>query len=163
MASASIPPNPHSRKIAIALAFTGALFNPFPLVWLHKFYLGQYLWGVIYLVLAFTYIPQVACCFEGLWYLTQSDERFAARFPLTSTFFLSGFLSKPAGLEATDSTRTDARVGARTDARVDAKSDVNQSVSRAAAAIRELEQLRGEGLVTEHEFEQKRRKLLDQV
>ena len=51
----------------------------------------------------------------------------------------------------------------RPDARVDAKSDVNQSVSRAAAAIRELEQLRGEGLVTEHEFEQKRRKLLDQV
>ncbi len=68
------------RKIAIALAFVGG-FTPLPLSWLHKFYLGQYLWGVVYLVLMPTGIPAVACCVEGIWYLSQSDQNFEARFP----------------------------------------------------------------------------------
>ena len=137
MASVSHPPAAHSRKIAIALAFAGALFNPIPLVWLHKFYLGQYLWGIVYLVLAPTRIPQIACCFEGIWYLTQSNESFCSKFSHSSAFVLSE------GENATTQT--------------------HQDVSQTAASIREIEQLRQEGLMTEYEFEQKRRKLLDQV
>ena len=143
MASASTASNACNRKIAIALAFTGAFFNPFPLVWLHKFYLGQYFWGVAYLVLDFTRIPQVACCFEGIWYLMQSDESFAARFPRASAFVL------PDADSATGNNN--------------GKEPINQSVRQTAQAIRELERLREEGLITEHEFEQKRRKLLNQV
>lgn len=130
-----------SRKVAIALAFTGALPTPLPLAWLHKFYLGQYLWGVVYLILAPTLLPQVACCLEGIWYLVQSDDAFHARFSTASV------LSSHNASEKTERTIENAR----------------PTVSETAIAIRELEQLRQEGLITEYEFEQKRRKFLDQV
>lgn len=144
MASASPSPTAHSRtpqrKVAIALAFTGALPTPLPLSWLHKFYLGQYLWGIVYLILAPTLIPQVACCFEGIWYLTQSNERFTERFPNANGFVFS---------DLGDSATVNPTFG--------------EAATQTATAIRELEQLRQDGLITEYEFEQKRRKLINQV
>jgi TM2 domain-containing membrane protein YozV len=130
----------HNRKIAIALAFASVLPTPLPLAWLHKFYLGQYLWGIIYLVLAPTLLPQVACCLEGVWYMSQSDDGFASRFPkagsilpaTVSAFVTGNALETPNAPSTTDT-------------------------------LRDLDQLRQEGLVTEYEFEQKRRKLLDQI
>ncbi|MEM8502614.1 MAG: SHOCT domain-containing protein [Cyanobacteria bacterium P01_D01_bin.1] len=135
---------PH-RKIAIALAFVGSLPTPLPLSWLHKFYLGQYLWGVVYLVLMPTGIPAVACCVEGVWYLSQSDQSFSDRFP-------------KAGALLADSETKDG-------ATIDASSDTTsaQTAQQVAVAIRELDQLRQDGLVTEYEFEQKRRKLLEAI
>ncbi|MGB3671170.1 MAG: SHOCT domain-containing protein [Phormidesmis sp.] len=124
------------RKVAIALAFAGALPTPLPLSWLHKFYLGQYLWGIVYLVLAPTLLPQVACCLEGVWYLSQSDERFLESFPKAGALISANAkASKPGHTQA-------------------------QAAQQMAIALRELEQLRQEGLMTEYEFEQKRRKLL---
>ena len=126
------------RRIAIALAFVGALPTPLPLAWLHKFYLGQYLWGVAYLVLAPTGLPQVACCLEGAWYLSQSDDGFAVRFPRSEKL---------------------SPVDAVTPS-VPAPAD---QVAQVAAALRNLDQLRQDGLISEYEFEQKRRKLLDKI
>ncbi len=135
------------RKIAIALAFAGALPTPLPLAWLHKFYLKQYLWGIAYLVLAPTLLPQVACSLEGVWYLMQSDDEFKARFPNAGL---------PAALSHTSDQMTTAATAAE-------KSTSAQAASQVAAALRDLEQLRQEGLMTEYEFEQKRRKLLEQM
>ena len=128
-----------SRKVAIALAFAGAL--PWPTAWIHKFYLGQYLWGIVYLVLAPTGLPQVACCLEGLWYVSQNDQDFNAKFP-SAHKTLSAVTGLAQALE---------------------RDSIKSTIANPAAAIRDLDQLRQEGLITEYEFEQKRRKLLDQI
>lgn len=144
-----------SRKIAIALAFAGALPTPLPLAWLHKFYVRQYLWGIVYLVLAPTFLPQVACCLEGIWYLTQSDDSFTARFPAVG---LPTALS-----DSSPDSRASSVDNVASDLKVSKVAETAQLTSQVASALRELEQLRQEGLVTEYEFEQKRRKLLEQV
>lgn len=158
----------YTRKIAIALAFAGALPTPLPLVWLHKFYLGQYLWGIVYLVLAPTLLPQVACCLEGIWYLSQSDDSFVEKFPPSQN---------ARSAVAFDPTRAHASVGKSMAVSLDSQAVSGETIkvdshaiatsshpaSQVANTLRELDQLRQEGLITEYEFEQKRRKLLDQV
>ena len=133
------------RKIAIALAFAGSLPTPLPLTWLHKFYLGEYLWGIVYLVLAPTLLPKVACCLEGLWYLTQSGETFMAHFPKAGALLSDN--ANDATLSSEDSQECLKAVAAQ----------------QVAIALREIDQLRQDGLITEYEFEQKRRKLLEEI
>lgn len=133
------------RKIAIALAFVGSLPTPLPLTWLHKFYLGEYLWGILYLILAPTLLPKVACCLEGLWYLTQSDEIFINRFPKAGALL---------------NAQTDSAIPPSEQSQDNRKAIAAQQV---ASALREIDQLRQDGLMTEYEFEQKRRKLLAEI
>lgn len=117
--------SPHQWKIAAALAFAGALNPlPVPLSGLHKFYLGQPVWGGIYLVLGWTQIPRIACAVEGVWLLSRSQR------------------SDPTTNEAVESVTA---------------SEQTQAI---ATALRELEKLRQEGLLSEQEFEQSRRTLL---
>ncbi len=42
----------------------------------HKFYLGKYSAGVLYLLFCWTYIPEIVGFVEGIIYLTESDEKF---------------------------------------------------------------------------------------
>ncbi len=151
------------RKIAIALAFAGCLPTPLPLSWLHKFYLGQYLWGVAYLVLVPTGIPAVACCIEGIWYLSQSDQSFEARFPASDEVLLpSDSSSQTKEGKTTAGNIKDGR--AKDNRTKDDKVKFNvQNAQQVAAAIRDLDQLRQDGLITEYEFEQKRRRLLEEI
>ena len=137
-----------SRKIAIALAFAGTV-SPLPLSWLHKLYVGDYLWSIFYLVLSPTGIPQVACGLEGLWYLTQSDERFGDRFPSAGTLLGKATAHLPISAIGAIPVPEDSTAASQT--------------SAMAAALRELDQLRQDGLITEYEFEQKRRKLLGKI
>ena len=69
--------SPHikQRGVAIALALTGVL-----LPGLHKFYLGQRRWGIVYLLLWPTHIPQVASVVEGLWYGLLAQDEFDYNF-----------------------------------------------------------------------------------
>lgn len=46
----------------------------------HRFYLGQVGWGILYVVFCWTLIPAVAGLIEGIVYLTMSDEDFAAKY-----------------------------------------------------------------------------------
>jgi TM2 domain-containing membrane protein YozV len=117
-----------NRSVAAILAFSGTL----TISGLHKFYLGQPLWGVLYVLLSWTPIPKVASAIEGVWYLAQDEEAFDHNFNL----------GKPA---AKNSQRVSNQVGA------------------IAEAMRELDALRQDGLISEYEFEQKRRQLLDQI
>jgi TM2 domain-containing membrane protein YozV len=130
---------PKDRKVAAALAFAGAI--PIPILngtisGLHKFYLGQPRWGLVYLLLGLTPIPTVASLIEGAWYLFQDSEEFEQNFnSLAPTGSAVSSPSKIAPIQ----------------------------VESVAEALRQLDQLRQDGLVSEYEFEQKRRKLLDRM
>jgi TM2 domain-containing membrane protein YozV len=126
---------PKNQKVAVLLALAGAVT---PLAGLHKFYLRQYGWGLLYLILFSTPIPHVASAIEAIWYLLQHQTDFDRRF--------NEGLEDCTGGEGVKLPEIDpARVGA------------------IANALRELDQLRQEGLMSEYEFEQKRRQLLDRI
>jgi TM2 domain-containing membrane protein YozV len=115
------------RHVAIVLAFAGVVL---PVSGLHKFYLGQHRWGLVYLMLSWTPIPHVAAAIEAVWFLTQPD----------------GF----AGMNVVAGN-------------VAAPNLPNLLVPQLTDGIRQLEQLRVDGLITEYEFEQKRRQFLDRM
>jgi TM2 domain-containing membrane protein YozV len=63
-----------SRSTAILLAiFLGGLG-------IHKFYLNKPLWGVIYLLFCFTFIPAILGFLEGICYISMSDKMFQQRY-----------------------------------------------------------------------------------
>ncbi|HEY9647919.1 MAG TPA: TM2 domain-containing protein, partial [Chroococcidiopsis sp.] len=113
-----------SRRVAVALAFLGAIAPG-----LHKFYLGQPRWGIAYLLLSWwSPIPKFASVMEGLWYLSQRPDEFNQAFNLGLAEAASPMASGAPGL------------------------DVAQ-VEAIAEAVRQLDALREEGLVSEYEFE----------
>ncbi len=115
-----------NRKIAIALALLSAIT---PIPGLQKFYLGQPLWGVIYLLLWSSPMVRIACAIDAVWYMIQDLEQFDSQFNGITT-----------GQFAINEV---------------------QKVNAIAEALRELDSLREDGLITEYEFEQKRRQLLE--
>ena len=117
-----------NRSIAVILAFAGTL----TISGLHKFYLGQPLWGILYVLLSWTPIPKIASAIEGVWYLTQEEETFDRYFNLGKS-------------------------------QIKVSSQIGNQVESVANALRELEALRQDGLISEYEFEQKRRQMLDQI
>jgi len=69
---ASIAPNGKNKLTAGLLAlFLGGLG-------VHKFYLGRWGQGILYLLFFWTLIPAIIGFIEGIVLLTMSDERFAA-------------------------------------------------------------------------------------
>ena len=117
-----------NRQIAVILALLGTIT---PLTGLQKFYLGQPLWGIIYLLLWSTPIPKIACAIDLVWYLIQDAEQFEYQFN---------------GIAKGQYAVNEA-----------------QQVQAIADALRKLDRLREDGLMTEYEFEQKRRQLLEKV
>ena len=47
---------------------------------IHKFYLGQVGWGVVYLLFCWTFIPALVSFVEGIIYLVMSEEDFASKY-----------------------------------------------------------------------------------
>jgi TM2 domain-containing membrane protein YozV len=116
-----------SRKVAAVLALTGVLS---PIAGWHKFYLGQPLWGVVYLLLSWTPIPRAASAIESVWYLLQNEAEFDENFNQTCA---------PQPLIAPS------------------------NVKSISEGMRQLDSLREDGLISEYEFEQKRRQMLDKI
>src|SRR5512147_1499407 len=98
---------PKNRKIAAVLAFASAA-NPLPVSGLHKFYLQQPFWGLLYMLLAWTPIPKIASAIEGAWYLSQDTEEFDLKFN-------GGVSSEPIAVSGADGFDAD-RVSAIADA-----------------------------------------------
>ncbi len=124
----------------MALAGAVPIVGGFHLVGLHKLYLGQRWWCLIYVALALTgsKVAWIAGVFDAMFYLIQNPDEFDANFndePLAETGTGSGTFGA-------------------------AKSNPVVAVSD---SLRELDQLRQDGLISEYEFEQKRRKLLDRI
>ena len=117
-----------NRRVAVILALLGTIT---PLAGLQKFYLGQPLWGIIYLLLWSTPIPRIACAIDLVWYVVQDGEQFEYQF--------NGIARGKYALNEA------------------------QQVQAIADALRKLDSLREDGLMTEYEFEQKRRQLLEKV
>ncbi|CCH66147.1 hypothetical protein RINTHM_16940 [Richelia intracellularis HM01] len=117
-----------SRSVAAILAFASIL----TVSGLHKFYLGQPLWGLLYVILSWTPIPRVASAIEGVWYLTQDENSFNNNFNGGKSLVANGIKSE-------------------------------NTMAQLAEALRELDTLRQEGLISEYEFEQKRRYILEQI
>ena len=115
-----------SRKIAAVLALTGTFS---PIAGWHKFYLGQPLWGVVYLLLSWTPIPRAASAIETVWYLLQNEAEFDENFNQSSPQILIA----------------------------------PNNVKAISEAMRQLDGLREDGLISEYEFEQKRRQMLDKI
>jgi len=46
----------------------------------HKFYLGRPVWGIVYLLLCWTFIPAFVAFIEFIVYLCMSDASFAAKY-----------------------------------------------------------------------------------
>ena len=121
---------PKNRKVAIIVALLSAIL-PFPIAGLHKFYLGQPIWGVIYLLLWSTPIPRIACAIDAVWYFMQGEMGFERQF------------------NALDQSSYQSFTGINP-----------QQMKAIADALRELEKLKAEGLMSDYEFEEKRRQLL---
>jgi TM2 domain-containing membrane protein YozV len=119
-----------NRQVAALLAIAGAVA---PISGFHKFYMGQPIWGGVYLLLSFTPIPRVASAIEAVWYLFQDGDEFDRRFNAFSPPPKPRLAIEPKAVEAI------------------------------ADALRQLDQLRADGLISEYEFEQKRRSLLNQI
>jgi TM2 domain-containing membrane protein YozV len=126
---------PKDRKVASLLALAGTVS---PVVGLHKFYLRQPVWGVLYLLLSWTPIPRVASGIEAIWYLFQDGHEFDQRFNQGLPASTTGSTANPNPIAP-------------------------EQVTAIADALRHLDQLRAEGLISEYEFEQKRRQLLDRI
>jgi len=126
---------PKDRRVASLLAVAGAVA---PIAGFHKFYLRQPAWGIAYLLLSWTPIPRIASGIEALWYLFQDSDAFDLRFNpgLPPATTLSSSLAPP----------------------VDP-----QKIEAIVDAVRKLDQLREDGLISDYEFEQKRRQLLDRI
>jgi TM2 domain-containing membrane protein YozV len=126
-----------SRKVGVILALLATII-PWPIAGLHKFYFGQPVWGVIYCLLWDSPISRIACVIDVVWYIVQGQELFKAQF---NESFLS--YTQPVTFNPTITSPV--------------------QVEAIAEGLRELDQLREEGLVSEYEFEQKRRRLLDRI
>ena len=117
-----------NRRVAVALALLGTIT---PIAGLHKLYLGQPVWGVIYILLWSTPISRIAAAIDAVWYLVQDVEQFERQFNGHSQHNLN--------------------------------LNTSPQIKAIAEAMRELDRLREDGLLTEYEFEQKRRQLLDRM
>jgi TM2 domain-containing membrane protein YozV len=113
------------KKVATLLAFlVGGLG-------IHKFYLGQNVWGVVYLLLCGTFLPAFVSIFESFGLLLMSNDAFEKKYNL-----------------ATVSTNNPGQ-------------NFQNDVQQASQALVELNNLYDRGLITLEEYEEKRRKLLE--
>ena len=63
-----------SKTAATLLALVGGSFG------LHRFYLGNYVWGALYLALCWSGVPFFLSCAEAIVFLLMSDESFQERY-----------------------------------------------------------------------------------
>lgn len=75
-----------NRYVAAVLAFfLGGLG-------VHKFYLGKFMQGIIYLVFCWTYVPAIVALVECIMYLFMSDTEFQKKYSSGSSFSTDSFL-----------------------------------------------------------------------
>lgn len=66
-----------TRRSKIVAAVLAIFFGD---LGLHKFYLGQPSWGLLYLLFSWSFIPMFLGVIEGLLYLAMSNQSFEAKY-----------------------------------------------------------------------------------
>ncbi len=121
-----------NRTAAILICFFGGYFG------VHKFYLGQNVQGILYLIFCWTCIPGIIAFFEFLGLCFMSDREFDARF---------NYGPEPNTLTQGSSYRVAP----------------GQSKQEATSTLYELKKLYEDGIITAEEYEAKRLKMLDHI
>lgn len=75
-----VAPNGRSRVLAALLAICLGGIG------IHKFYLGKIFWGILYLLLCWTFVPAVIGIIEGIILITMSDETFVMKYGQINEF-----------------------------------------------------------------------------
>lgn len=122
-----------NRTAAILICFFGGGLG------IHKFYLGNNVQGIVYLLFSWTLIPSVIAFFEFLGLCFMSDREFDARF---------NYFANPNTLDRSSS---------------QAVMPPMRSTKDATATLYELKKLYEDGIITAEEYEVKRRKMLDDI
>jgi TM2 domain-containing membrane protein YozV len=86
-----------NRTVAALLAFFAGGFG------IHKFYLGQNGWGILYLLFCWTFIPGIIAFFEFIGLLVMSDQAFDAQY---NRGYLSDRQYPPLGESSRDKVNT---------------------------------------------------------
>lgn len=121
-----------NRTAGILICFFGGGFG------IHKFYLGQNVQGIIYLLFCWTAIPSLIAFFEFLGLCFMSDREFDARFNYNHAQAFDRSSGSP--MVAPGRTTKDA-----------------------TATLYDLKKLYEDGIITAEEYEVKRRKMLDDI
>jgi TM2 domain-containing membrane protein YozV len=69
-----------TRRIKNKRILTGILAIFFGALGIHKFLLNKIIWGIVYILLSWTYIPTILGVIEGIKYLMMSNEEFREKF-----------------------------------------------------------------------------------
>ena len=121
-----------NRTAAILICFFGGGFG------IHKFYLGNNVQGILYLIFSWTLIPGIISFFEFLGLCFMSDREFDARFNYIDPNLLDRGISYPIA-------------------------STSRSTKDATSTLYELKKLYEDGIITAEEYEVKRRKMLDDI
>ena len=122
-----------NRTAAILICFFGGYLG------VHKFYLGNPVLGILYLVFCWTFIPGLISFFEFLGLCFMSDREFDARF---------NYAEDPNLI--VQSSRKPIASAAR-------------ARQEATSTLYDLKKLYEDGIITAEEYEVKRRKMLDDI
>lgn len=125
----------------------------FFLGWLgvHKFYLGETGWGILYLLFCGTGIPAFAAFIEFIMLLVMSNDEFDRKF--NGAAFQSTILIK---YDTPDLSRSNRKFNS-------GASTPTASVKDSTSALSDLKRLYDEGVITAEEYEEKRKKLLKNI
>lgn len=123
-----------NRLVAIIITLFVGAFG------LHKFYLGENLAGIMYLLFSWTLIPGILAFFDFLGLALMSEESFNRKF---------NGIREP--YRFTESPR------------VFVSNSRQESSQEIAATLGELKKLYDQGIITAEEYETKRRELLNKI
>jgi TM2 domain-containing membrane protein YozV len=121
-----------TRTAALLICFFGGYFG------IHKFYLGQNVQGVLYLIFSWTFIPGLISFFEFLGLCFMSDRQFDMRFNYDNYPPIDQRPNYPVV-------------------------NPSRSTKDATSTLYELKKLYEDGIITAEEYELKRRKMLDDI
>lgn len=121
-----------NKSVATLLAFFLGSFG------IHKFYLGETLAGVLYLVFCWTMIPGLIAFFEFIGLLVMSEQSFNVKY--NSNYVLGQTMNY-----------------------ISSQNIVQESSKDKMAILIDLKKLYDSGVITAEEYEEKRRKYLDSL
>ena len=121
-----------TRTAALLICFFGGYFG------IHKFYLGQNVQGVLYLIFSWTFIPGIISFFEFLGLCFMSDRQFEATYNYNNYPPIEQRPNYPVV-------------------------PPSRSTKDATSTLYDLKKLYEDGIITAEEYEQKRRKMLEDI